>query len=124
MANVHVQVNLSGLKHKLSTSRFNAAKKTMANQIITNMDQFVPRSGSGGGYLRASGHVNSQGNIEYAMIYARAQFYGFVTARDGSQHRVHRYTTPGTSRRWDLRASAHYGEVWAQALVRGLALGK
>jgi hypothetical protein len=124
MANVTVKVDLSGLRRKLSASQFSRAKNVMANQVLLNMDQFVPRSGSAGGYLRASGHVNSQGNIEYGMIYARAQFYGFVTARDGSQHRVHKYTTPGTSRRWDLRASAHYGEVWAQALVRGLALGR
>lgn len=121
MANVHVNVDLSGLNRKLSPARFKVAKNAMANQILLDMNRFVPKRDE---WLRGSGYVNSKGNIEYAMIYARAQFFGMITAPDGSQHPVHHYTTPGTSKRWDLKATAQYSERWAQVLVRGLALGR
>ncbi len=119
MANAHVDIDLSGVTSKLSPAAFNRARKTTANQILMDMDRFIPKRDD---KLRESGHLTAQDDLEWNTVYARAQFYGFVTARDGSQHRVHNYTTPGTSRRWDLRAKASYGKSWAGTFAKGLNL--
>lgn len=120
MANVTVKVDLSGVKKKLSAQNFKKAEFIMANQMISDMDKFVPSSGSTGENLRGNVSVNSHGNIEYRQVYARAQFYGFVTARDGSQIPVRHYTDPVSSKRWDLRAKAQYGQKWANDFLKGL----
>lgn len=64
--------------------------------------------------------VNSDGtSINYSAVYARAQFYGFVGPAPG--YRVHNYTTPGTSRRWDLRlkGNKHDMALVKEAFVKG-----
>nr|DAQ67668.1 MAG TPA: Minor capsid protein [Caudoviricetes sp.] len=70
--------------------------------------------------LRSMSFVNSDGtSINYNAVYARAQFYGFVGRAPG--HRVHNYTTPGTSRRWDLRlkGNKHDMVLVKEAFVKG-----
>lgn len=86
-----------------------AAQYKAANQAMMAMERFVPDS-----QIRKALKLNSTGysnntkpsvsisedgeHITYAMKYAKAQFYGMVNG-----HRIKNYTTPGTSRRWDLR---------------------
>ncbi len=90
---VRVSVNWTGAR--AIPSRLDEGLNMAANQALANMEQFVPKSEN---YLRDSGHVSGH-SIIYKTPYAKAQFYGLI----GGKYRVHHYTTPGTSRRWDLR---------------------
>ena len=95
MADVRVTVNLDGVQRKLSPQAMKRGKIAMGNEGLLIMENHVPLK-AGGGALRASGHVNGNGDIVYNTVYARAQFYGtngIVTFR--------KYTTAGTGKRWD-----------------------
>lgn len=106
MANINVNLNLD---RRFSTANVNKARYVMANQMMADMDQFVPYKA---GTLSQSVHINANGSqITYTTPYARAQFYGIV---NGSP--VRNYTRsehPRASKRWDLRAKALYGQQWA-----------
>jgi hypothetical protein len=107
-----VTVNLTGAKRKLSPQARRMGQQTMANQAMADMNQFVPADE---GILRMTATVDIDGSaVNYNMPYARAQFYGFI---NGS--RIYNYTTPGTSRRWDLRGKARYMADWERAFVKG-----
>lgn len=73
------------------------------NQMHQDMERYVPKRA---GFLRSQSFVNDTG-VHYTAKYARAQFYGLVNG-----HRVRNYSTPGTGRRWDLRAKAVYKTDW------------
>lgn len=90
---VHVSINWTGAKD--IPGRIDKGLNAGANQALASMEQFVPKREN---HLRESGHVTGH-SIVYKAPYAKAQFYGFA----GGKYRVHHYTTPGTSRRWDLR---------------------
>ena len=78
-------------------------KVQVLNQMHQDMERYVPKRA---GFLRSQSFVNDTG-VHYTAKYARAQFYGFVNG-----HWVQNYSTPGTSRRWDLRAKAVYKADW------------
>lgn len=80
-------------------------KLQVLNQMHQDMERYVPKRA---GFLRSQSFVNSAG-VHYTAKYARAQFYGIV---NGSM--VRNYSTPGTSRRWDLRAKSVYMSDWQQ----------
>lgn len=64
------------------------------------------------GTLRETSKVATDGSsVYYVQPYARAQFYGFITNQYGGPFRIHNYTTPGTSRRWDLRLKGNLSEM-------------
>lgn len=115
MANINVNLNLD---RRFSTANVNKARYVMANQMMADMDQFVPYKA---GTLSQSVHINANGSqITYTTPYARAQFYGIV---NGSP--VRNYTRsehPRASKRWDLRAKALYGQQWAK-IAKGSLLG-
>jgi hypothetical protein len=111
---VYVSVNLDGALKKMSEANHTRGRQAVANQAMADMNQFVPMQE---GILRQTATVDIDGTgINYNTPYARAQFYGFV-GRGG--YRVYNYTTPGTSRRWDLRAKARYMNDWKRAYVKG-----
>lgn len=83
-----------------------SVKLNVLNQMHQDMEQYVPKRA---GFLRSQSFVNGTG-VHYTAKYARAQFYGLVNG-----HRVRNYSTPGTSRRWDLRAKAVYMSDWQKA---------
>ena len=96
---VKVHVDLSSLHRKLSRQALIRGRKAYTNDAHQAMEQYVPKLE---GNLRKSSVIASDGSyIDYVMPYAKAQFYGVV-----SGHTVHNYTTPGTSKRWDLRLKA------------------
>lgn len=91
-----VKANLTGLNRRFSEARLIDARKVAANDAQQAMEKYVPRLH---GDLRKESFVSHDGShIVYSVPYARAQFYGMI---GGS--RIHNYTTPRTSRRWDLR---------------------
>lgn len=114
MANprINVDVDLSKMERKFGAANMRKAKMAVANQAMLDMNRLVPRRR---GNLRASGHVTSAGNVEYSTLYARAQFYG----RQGSRVFLN-YTTPGTGKRWDLKAKVIYGDKWGRVVARSI----
>lgn len=83
-------------------------KIQVLNQMHQDMEQYVPKRA---GFLRSQSFVTDTG-VHYTAKYAKAQFYGFVNG-----YRVRNYSTPGTGRRWDLRAKAVYKTDWQKVAV-------
>lgn len=124
---VHVKVDLTRLKAKLSSENIIRARKAMATQAMQEMNQYVPSSSKGehenGTTLRGETNIADDGSyVLYNVPYAKAQFYGFITNQYGGPYRIHNYTTPGTSRRWDLRMKGNPKAMddVQKALIRGL----
>ena len=122
---VRVQVTGAQLSDMLSGPALDRARYTLANQAMSDMDQFVPFKQ---GDLAGSAHLDGNYNIVYNTPYAKAQFYGFITNyKTGQRSRVRNYTVsehPQAYRRWDLRAKSLYGDDWANKVKDKLLEGK
>ncbi|HJA23117.1 MAG TPA: minor capsid protein [Candidatus Limosilactobacillus intestinavium] len=122
---VHVTVTGSQLSDILSGQSLQRARYTLADQAMSDMDQFVPFKQ---GDLAGSAHLDGNDNIVYNTPYAKAQFYGFITNyKTGQRSRVRNYTVsehPQAYRRWDLRAKSLYGDDWANKVKDKLLEGK
>ena len=122
---VRVQVTGAQLSDMLSGPALDGARYTLANQAMSDMDQFVPFKQ---GDLAGSAHLDGNDNIVYNTPYAKAQFYGFITNyKTGQRSRVRNYTVsehPQAYRRWDLRAKSLYGDDWANKVKDKLLEGK
>ena len=95
--------DLNVFSRMLQSAGSPGVKIQVLNQMHQDMERYVPKRA---GFLRSQSFVNGTG-IHYTAKYARAQFYGFV-----NDHRVRNYSTPGTSRRWVLRAKSAYMQDW------------
>lgn len=122
---VRVQVTGAQLSDMLSGPALDRARYKLANQAMSDMDQFVPFKQ---GDLAGSAHLDGNDNIVYNTPYAKAQFYGFITnCKTGQRSRVRNYTVsehPQAYRRWDLRAKSLYGDDWANKVKDKLLEGK
>lgn len=102
----------------VSKVRVERANYDLANQVMGDMDQFVPYKN---GPLSQSVHIAANGKtIVYTTPYARAQFYGIITDRNGRQHPVVNYTSsehPQATKRWDLKAKSLYMDSWERIVV-------
>ena len=108
-----INVDLDGFMDQTSLTNVKRGQYALVNQAMSDMEQFVPKRQ---GHLRDSVHATADGSqITYAMPYAKAQFYGMI---NGS--RVHNYSTPGTSRRWDLKAKSMFMDSWVKAFTKGM----
>lgn len=108
-----INVDLDGFMEQTSLTNVKRGQYALVNQAMSDMEQFVPKDQ---GHLRDSVHATSNGSqITYAMPYAKAQFYGMI---NGS--RIHNYTTPGTSRRWDLKGKSVFMDSWVKAFTEGM----
>ena len=108
-----INVDLDGFMDQTSLTNVKRGQYALVNQAMSDMEQFVPKNQ---GHLRDSVHATSNGSqITYAMPYAKAQFYGMI---NGS--RIHNYTTPGTSRRWDLKGKSVFMDSWVKAFTEGM----
>lgn len=95
--------DLSVFNRMVQSAGSPGVKIQVLNQMHQDMERYVPKRA---GFLRSQSFVNDTG-VHYTAKYAKAQFYGFV---NGS--RVQNYSTPGTGRRWDLRAKSTYMSDW------------
>lgn len=114
---IKIKVDLKGVTDKLSDRSFIKGRVAMANQILLDTTNYVPLDPNGG-ELRASGHVAEGGvSVDWTTVYARAQFYGTngIVA-------FNNYTTPGTGKRWDLKAKANHMSDWKNEFVKGAGL--
>lgn len=108
---VNVDTDFSDIYSSISGQNALRGRYDMGNQMISDMNRFVPRKS---GDLRQ--HVMLTDNAEqihYTQIYARRHFYA-----PGNWN----YTTPGTGPRWDQKAQAMYSENWANIYARGARL--
>lgn len=110
---IKVHVDLTKLDQKLNTTQLRQARLNMANDAHQAMDKYIPMlHPDTSENLRSMSFVNSDGtSIIYTAVYAKAQFYGFITNQYGGPFRIHNYTTAGTSRRWDLRLKGNLSEM-------------
>lgn len=110
MVRVNVDVDIEKMKQKLSTQNLKRGQYALANQILMDMNQFVPLKDA---FLRNSATIGIDGStINYNTPYARKQFY--------VQHS--NYTTPGTGPRWDLKAKSMFMSSWEKAYIKGVGL--
>ena len=104
---VRVSIDLSGAQAKLSQQAQQRGQYALANQALSDMNQFVPMKE---GILRMTATIDVDGSaINYNTPYAGTQFY--------VQHV--NYTTPGTGPRWDLKAKSMFMSDWINAFMRG-----
>lgn len=112
---VKVSFDLKGAERKLSPESFKRGQIAMANQMLIDMNRYVPRRS---GNLRASGSVNSNGSrIIYKTVYARAQYYGtngIVTFK--------KYKTGGTGSQWLSKATGIHSQRWINVASSGMGL--
>lgn len=110
MLKVDTTIDLTKMKQKLSPQNLKRGQYALANQMLADMNQFVPARDY---FLRNSATINIDGGaINYNVPYARKQFY--------LQHS--NYTTPGTGPRWDLRAKSKYMASWKRVYIKGVGL--
>jgi len=108
-----INVDLDGFMDQTSLTNVKRGQYALVNQAMSDMEQFVPKNK---GYLRDSVHATADGGqITYAMPYAKAQFYGIING-----HPVHNYTTPGTTKRWDLKAKSMFMSSWIDSFTKGM----
>nr|DAY95580.1 MAG TPA: Minor capsid protein [Caudoviricetes sp.] len=112
---VKVFIEMDGVRRKLGKKNMMAGQRALVYQAHADMDQFVPKKS--GSLRTASAPTSDYESIKYFMPYAKPQFYGMVKGG-----RVYKYSTPGTSRRWDLRGKARYMDQWRRAFVKGANL--
>lgn len=113
---VKVDIDIQNIEKITSPSIVKRAKVAVANQMLLDMENYVPRSK---GDLRASGHVVSSGRVSvvYNTVYARAQFYG-----SNGIATFKKYTTSGTDKRWDEKATENHMDTWTKTAKKGLGL--
>lgn len=113
---VKVSLNGKSLGEKFNDQAMNRATEDLANQMMADMDQFVPYSGKMHAHLANTVHLGgNKRTIVYNVPYAKAQFYGLV---NGSP--VVNYTTaihPLATKRWDLKAQSLYGGNWCRIVA-------
>lgn len=109
-----VNVDLDSFMEQTSLDNVKRGQYALVNQAMSDMEQFVPKNQ---GHLRDSVHATSDGSqITYTMPYAKAQFYGIIN----DKYPVHNYTTPGTTKRWDLKAKSMFMDSWVKAFTEGM----
>lgn len=103
-----IEINLGKAYDKLSVQTMISGRRSLANQAMADMNQFVPYKE---GNLRQATSINMDGSaINYHMKYARRHFYA-----PGDW----KYTTPGTGPRWDEKAKSMFMNDWVKAFTKG-----
>lgn len=107
---VSVKVDLSRAIKKLSQNNINRGRYTMSNQMLADMNQFIPAKDY---HLRGTGHVSFDGSqLIWNTPYAAKMFYVQFS----------KYTTSGTGPRWDLKGKSLFMNDWIRAFKKGASL--
>lgn len=108
-----INVDLDNFMEHTSLTNVKRGQYALVNQAMSDMERFVPKDQ---GHLRDSVHATSDGSqITYTMPYAKAQFYGIING-----YPVHNYSTPGTTKRWDLKAKSMFMSSWIDTFTKGM----
>src|SRR5690625_2670880 len=106
---VNVDVDVKKIPPKIHNA-VPKAQYVMANQVHADMNPYVPMLT---GDLRNQSTIAIDGkSIYYNVPYARRRFY----------EPARRYSKPGTTARWDLKAKAIHGASWARVAGRAMNL--
>ena len=134
---VRVKVDISGVEKKLSKANMSRGRYAMANQMLADMNRFVPMKQ---GTLRQTGHASADGKeLIWNTKYAAVQFYGpnggrkktltdkqrrfiFWALKNNPSLLNGGYSTPGTGPRWDLKAKGLYMADWERAFLKGAGI--
>lgn len=108
MGEVRLKIDMKKAYKKLSQENLSRGRYAAANQAMADMSPFVPFKE---GDLRQKVSANERA-IVYHSKYAKRQFYR--VARN--------YSTPGTGRRWDLKAKSTFKGSLKKAFKRGAGL--
>lgn len=112
MAKVVVTSDFRGIYVKVDKMT-NKGQYAFANQALADMTNYVPKLNAD---LRNSATIALDAkSIMWNTVYAKAQFYGtngIVT--------FHKYTTPFTGKRWDLKAQMIHMRSWERVVGRAL----
>ncbi|PWJ49352.1 minor capsid protein [Faecalicatena contorta] len=112
---VSIKVHLGGAYRKLDAKARIRGQYAMANQMLADMNQFVPKLSN---TLRTTGRMSGNGDsLIWNTKYAKAQFYG----KNGKAV-FKNYSTPGTGKRWDLKAKGQCMDSWKRAYLRGMGI--
>ena len=107
MTSVDVKVDFDGIHEKFSERNITFGRRAMANQMLADMNRFVPRRD---GILRMNTSLAFDGSeIYYHQKYASRQFY----------NQFENYTTPNTGPRWDKKAYSIHKNQWKKQFVKG-----
>lgn len=126
---VSVKIDLNGVKKKVSPENFAKGKLAIANQMLLDMDPYVPMRK---GILRASAHVR-QDSVVYVTPYARLLYYGkkrkgFFSEKQrkfffaNKEKLLSQRPTPGTGPRWDKKAAALHSKKWGDVGLKAMGL--
>ncbi|MEM1455579.1 minor capsid protein [Pediococcus pentosaceus] len=106
-----IGINIEIDRLKNMPSRIAKAQYAYGNQAYADMNIYVPKQT---GHLRDNSSLNNNYNqVNYRELYSRSQYYGFSNG-----HQIRNYHTPGTSRRWDLRAKANHIDSWKKIIIK------
>lgn len=104
---VNVDVDLKGVKPKIERM-IRSGQYALVNQVHADMNPYVPALSYD---LRNQSNVTLDNRaVIYNVPYARRRFYEPAS----------RYTTPGTTARWDLKAKAIHGSSWERVVKRAM----
>lgn len=107
-----ITVVLDGARSKLSEAAFARGRYAMGNQMIADMNPYVPMKDN---ILRVTVHLSGDSRqIIYNTPYAKPQFYGM-----NGKAVFRKYSTPGTGKRWDLKAKSLHLPAWKRAFMKG-----
>lgn len=126
---ISVKVDLKGLEKKTSPQAFARGRLAMTNQMLLDMERFVPKRS---GELRTTAAAK-QDSVVYTSPYARIQFYGrkrkgFFSDRQrryffaNKEKLLAQRPTPGTGPRWDKKAAALYMKRWETVALKGMGI--
>lgn len=129
MGGASVKIDLKGVEKKMSPENFDKGKLAIANQMLLDMDPYVPKRK---GELRSSGHVR-QDSIIYETPYARLRYYGkkrkgFFSEKQrkfffaNKEKLLSQKPKPGTGPRWDKKAAALHSKNWADVGLKAMGL--
>lgn len=102
--------NLDRLIDKLSPDKVDDVQTRLAKQVGEDMNQYVPLRD---GPLRGSMNTTQDEVTWGPLVYAFPQFYGHAGAVVFSN-----YTTAGTGKRWDLKASGIHMDEWEELVLK------
>lgn len=109
---IRVSVNLDAMNRRFSKGNRMVVQDMLGEQVAADMYQFVPMR-RGGGDLRKGRYHRPSKAVVYRTPYAQAQFRG-----TNGRAVFRKYTTPGTGKRWDLKAKSRYGRKWRMMVAQ------
>ncbi|MGX6979117.1 minor capsid protein [Vagococcus elongatus] len=116
---VKIKVDIANIERKLSAGNLKRARVIMMNQMLMDMQPFVPNDM---GTLQQTGTIGvDRKSLHWVTPYAKPMYYGMIKNLHGVYF-IKNWTTPGTGPYWDLRAKGLFMSDWEKVFLRGLGL--